>query len=83
MFRRNGEHVPADAPPAQGRLADLVDDHRSYGLDIAADGAGSNWAGDRIDWDCFFAGFLPYDPLPADDSAESPRGAATGVSGSG
>ena len=25
--------------------------------DIALDGAGSNWLGDHIDWDCFFAAF--------------------------
>ncbi len=83
VFRRSGQHVPSHAPPVQGRLADLVDEHRRYGLDIAADGAGSNWAGDRIDWDCFFAGFLPHEPARADASAESPGDPTVGVSGSG
>ena len=83
VFGRNGQRVPPGAPPMQGRLADLVDDHRRYGLDIAADGAGSNWAGDRIDWDCFFAGFLPYEPERADASAESPGDPTGGISGPG
>lgn len=72
QFRRLGETVPDTAPPMQGRLAELIDAHDRFGLDIAADGAGSHWQGDHIDWACFFAANLPFDHGPADDSAESP-----------
>ena len=51
---RNAE--PAPTPPG-GTLAALVDANRTHGRDIALDGAGSRWLGDRIDWDCFFAAF--------------------------
>ena len=79
VFARDGDVIRSAAPQLQGRLAELVDEHRRHGLDIAADGAGSHWQGDRIDWDCFFAAFLPWDPGPDDhaddhvsgDSAES------------
>ena len=64
VFRRGGEVVRPAAPQLQGRLAELVDAHRRHGLDIAADGAGSHWQGDQIDWDCFFAAFMPADPGP-------------------
>ena len=40
-----------------GTLAQLVDANQRHGADIALDGAGSNWLGDHIDWDCFFAAF--------------------------
>lgn len=72
VFRRQGQPVSSCAPPLQGCLAELVDAHRRSGLQIAADGAGSHWQGDRIDWGCFFAAYLPYDPGPADASAEDP-----------
>ncbi|MDQ2678248.1 MAG: hypothetical protein M3Y51_05845 [Actinomycetota bacterium] len=53
-----------------GETAELVERHRRHGLDIAADGAGSLWSGDRIDWDCFDAAFLngrlAHDPATAD-----------------
>jgi hypothetical protein len=73
VFRRNRELVSSGAPPLQGQLAELVDGHRRHGLDIAADGAGSHWQGDHIDWDCFFAALAPqqWGDGP-DDSAESP-----------
>jgi hypothetical protein len=71
-FRRLGEEVPDTAPPMQGRLAELIDAHDRFGLDIAADGAGSHWQGDHIDWACFFAANLPFDHGPDDDSAEDP-----------
>jgi hypothetical protein len=71
-FRRRGQRVTPTAPPMQGHLAELFDRHRRHGLDIAADGAGSHWQGDHIDWDCFFAAFVPFDPGPIDASAEDP-----------
>jgi hypothetical protein len=55
--RPGGATVAESAPPIQGSVAELVDRHRRDGLDIAVDGAGSGWMGDRIDWDCFFAAF--------------------------
>jgi hypothetical protein len=78
VFRRNEEVVPSGAPPLQGQLAELVDEHRRHGLDIAADGAGSHWQGDHIDWDCFFAAFLPPEPFhhPYDSAESSPPGPA-------
>lgn len=74
VFARDGDVVRSAAPQLQGRLAELVDEHRRHGLDIAADGAGSHWQGDHIDWDCFFAAFLPWDPGPDDDAAEHAPG---------
>jgi hypothetical protein len=78
VFRRNEEVVPSGAPPLQGQLAELVDEHRRHGLDIAADGAGSHWQGDHIDWDCFFAALLPPEPVhhPYDSAESSPPGPA-------
>jgi hypothetical protein len=55
-----------------------VDAHRRFGLDIAVDGAGSHWQGDHIDWDCFFAAFVP-----PDDSAESSGQPTSGGSSEG
>ena len=69
-FRRREHLVASAAPPLQGRLAELVDRHHRHGLEIAADGAGSHWQGDHIDWDCFFAAFVSFDPGPTDASAE-------------
>ncbi len=51
---RTAEPVPS---PPGGTLAELVDANHRHGRDIALDGAGSNWLGDHIDWDCFFAAF--------------------------
>lgn len=78
VFRRNQDVVPSGAPPLQGQLAELVDEHRRHGLDIAADGAGSHWQGDHIDWDCFFAAFLPPEPFhhPYDSAESSPASPA-------
>lgn len=45
------------APELSGSAADLVDLHRRHGVDVALEGAGGGWCGDRIDWDCFFAAF--------------------------
>jgi hypothetical protein len=57
-FRRPaGEPVEPCAPELSGSLATLVALHERWGLDIALDGAGGRWCGDRIDWDCFFAAF--------------------------
>ncbi len=51
---RTAEPVPS---PPGGTLAELIDANHRHGRDIALDGAGSNWLGDHIDWDCFFAAF--------------------------
>ena len=67
VFRRpDGVVSDPTAALLSGSVAELVDRHRRYGLDVVADGAGSHWSGDRIDWDCFFAAFangrLAHDP---------------------
>lgn len=49
--------VPERAPALSGALGELVEAYRRHGIDIAADGAGSRWMGDHIDWACFFAAF--------------------------
>lgn len=59
-----GSIVSPESPALGGTLAALVDQHAAHGIDITADGAGSLWAGDHIDWDCFFAAFS-YGPLAA------------------
>jgi hypothetical protein len=69
-FERGGHGVPDAAPPMHGSLALLVDAHRRSGIDVVADGAGSHWQGDHIDWDCFFAAFEPTEHR--DDAAASP-----------
>ena len=65
------DHRPVDPapPPLHGRLATLIHANQRHGSDIATDGAGSQWLGDHIDWDCFFAAFndgpqtVPLEPL--------------------
>ncbi|MDQ2677481.1 MAG: hypothetical protein M3Y51_01955, partial [Actinomycetota bacterium] len=75
-FRRP-DGVIADPAAARlcGETAELVERHRRHGLDIAADGAGSLWSGDRIDWDCFDAAFLngrlAHHPATADGASPS------------
>lgn len=69
-FRRgDGQVADQESPPMSGVLAKLVDDHRRYGLDIAADGAGSHWAGDNIEWASFSAAFAEG-PLAAHPTVE-------------
>lgn len=61
-FTRFGRQVNESAPHMTGRLAEIVDTHALHGLRIDHDGAGSHWQGEHVQWDCFFAAFLPYDP---------------------
>lgn len=76
VFRRpDGVVAEPAAAVLCGATAELVEQHRRHGLDIAADGAGSYWMGDRIDWDCFFAAFA-NGPLAHNPDAEpDPNGA--------
>lgn len=64
--RPDGRVVPVTAPPLYGKVADLVAGFEAHGLDIAVTEPGGRWYGDRIDWDCFFAAFVPISqPLAA------------------
>lgn len=74
--------VPESAPPQHGRAAELAEQHRQHGTDIALDGPGGRWLGDNIDWDCFFAIYThptlapwtpPEDPTPPDPPSADPR----------
>jgi hypothetical protein len=62
----SGARVDPGAAPLAGTLADLVSDHEHHGIDVTTQ-PGGHWAGDHIDWDCFFAAFAP--PPPLDRSA--------------
>ncbi len=55
--RPDGRTSHRNAPTTTGTLAQLVAANQRHGRDIATDGAASNWLGDHIDWDCFFAAF--------------------------
>jgi hypothetical protein len=73
--RPDGVEVSERPPRLSGSLGELVEAHRRHGVDIAADGAGSRWVGDELDWDCFFAAFAdgpravrPDPPAPGADA---------------
>jgi hypothetical protein len=73
--RPDGVEVSQRPPRLSGSLGELVEAHRRHGVDIAADGAGSRWVGDELDWDCFFAAFAdgpravrPDPPAPGADA---------------
>ncbi|MHB1138675.1 MAG: HNH endonuclease signature motif containing protein [Microthrixaceae bacterium] len=82
--RPDGVEVSERPPRLSGSLGELVEAHRRHGVDIAADGAGSRWVGDELDWDCFFAAFAdgPRAVRP-DPAAPEPDANAMSTPGTG